>query len=1033
MPLKVPDEPKKYTTIYDDFKGVDFTNDPSNVYRRRSPSGLNMIPDLDGRPYKRPGWEVVKTVSDFEDAASGTLSSNQARLHYFSYGDHEYLMIFNDLGVFWMRDTWENDAQDLHIAKLESNGTISAFPPQQGLYDTSADSNRAFFFEGNGISGFYVFVGMKLYRFCLDPDEDSNDIPYFREVTPKIPIVLTGCDETGTGTVLDPINMLTDKRTVEYFGDGTTQDWILPPPAAASGSVTVEILLNGVWTNIPSDHATYPWSVVDNVKVRFSTGQKPPASTVGNMRITYSASTTSTYATQANVMTNTVTLTNKRITTSYRRRTVRKTYTETTISDRLGRGSTTRTLKKSEIVQTGGWQSSGAKSDWDTDELKTPSILHRNTLVVEADWTGTYAAVTPTLTWGSYNNGVKIQFKRDDIANSGSQVTKDSAWAKDTAYKTVTSKTQESATTSSSGKTYITCTVVETYVEKQTRTVTKSKSFHARGKYTKYYMTGADSELHRQKNAFSECSKTLNFGNQIYNQAFIAASKTREYVNRVWYSAANDVSYWPDTNYIEVGADDKPVMGMIKVGQYLGVVKKGSGTEASIYLAYATSFDNNTTYAVKQSVSGVGAISNGAFNILSEEPLFLSERGVMGINIGEEDKNKQVRNRSWFINGRLKKEAQADIESAISFVHDGLYYLSVGDNCYVLDGSQKSSWANEKTNLQYECYYLENLPVQCFGQMQDALWFTDNYGNLCRMKTADDGSRFVDEYTTNADWTAGASPVGGQIDVRLLTGNSALQWLLKGHVEDEYETEVYINHEEDPDEATDRIIVFSGEPNIGDTVIVHDTIECYTIMEFAYELTETFTGDGETTEFEVDYDIDSITSATVDGVTETPTFRGKVVTFGTAPGDGKEVEIVYQTKDMASADDTNLTHTYAVVQPGVPVKAEWSTFADDDGMIHFFKNLTKKGCVISILPGNESGADVYLKADNNDPKYLGTLGIFDPSDLPSELYPRKKMKKYKRLQIICRNNAYNDEFGIDQIIKTYTVGNYSKNRKRRTT
>lgn len=1028
MPLKVPDEPKKYTTIYDDFKGVDFTNDPSNVYRRRSPSGLNMLPDLDGRPYKRPGWEVIKTVSDFEDVASGTLSSNQARLHYFSYGDHEYLMIFNDLGVFWMRDTWESDSQDLHIAELESNGTISAFPPQQGLYDTSADSNRAFFFEGNGISGFYVFVGMKLYRFCLDPDEDSNDIPYFREVTPKIPIVLTGCDETGTGTVLDPINMLTDKRTVEYFSDGTTSDWLIPAPQPDSSTITMQVLVNGEWTD-NAQSGTYSWSFVSPATIRFGAGKTPPASTVGNIRVTYAPSSTSNYATIPNVMTNTVTLTNRRITTSYRRRTVRKTYKEVVVTYGSGHKETTRTLKKTEVVKTGGWETSGAKSEWGIGELKTPSILHKNTLAVEADWTGSYAAATPTLTWGSYNNSVKVQFKRDDIANGGSQVTKDGSWTKDTAYQTVTSR--QKARDFRGGVVY---NIVETYVEKQTRTVTKSKSFHARGKYTKYYMTGADSELQRQKNAFSECSKTLNFGNQIYNQAFIAASKTREYVNRVWYSAANDVSYWPDTNYIEVGADDKPVMGMIKVGQYLGVVKKGSGTEASIYLAYATSFDNNTTYAVKQSVSGVGAISNGAFNILSEEPLFLSERGVMGINIGEEDKNKQVRNRSWFINGRLKKEAQADIESAISFVHDGLYYLSVGDHCYVLDGSQKSSWANEKTNLQYECYYLENMPVQCFGQMQDALWFTDDYGNLCRMKRADDGSRFVDDYTTNADWTAGASPVGGQIDVRLLTGNSALEWLLKGHVEDEYETEVYINHEEEspPDEATDRIIVYSGDPQIGET-IVHDDLECYTIMEFAYELTETFTGDGETTDFEVDYDIDSITSATVDGVTETPTFSGKVVTFGTAPGDGDEVEIVYQTKDMASADDTNLTHTYAVVQPGVPVHAEWSTFADDDGMIHFFKNLTKKGCVISILPGNESGADVYLKADNNEPKYLGTLGIFDPSDLPSELYPRKKMKKYKRLQIICRNNAYNDEFGIDQIIKTYTVGNYSKNRKRRTT
>ena len=117
-----------------------------------------------------------------------------------------------------------------------------------------------------------------------------------------------------------------------------------------------------------------------------------------------------------------------------------------------------------------------------------------------------------------------------------------------------------------------------------------------------------------------------------------------------------------------------------------------------------------------------------------------------------------------------------------------------------------------------------------------------------------------------------------------------------------------------------------------------------------------------------------------------------------------------------------------VVEEGVPIIAEWSTIADDDGMVHFFKNLRKKGCVISLLPASDSGVEVYIKADSKEPVFVGATDAKDYY-LPYEVYAKKKVKKYKRLQFICRNGALNDSFGIDQIIKSYTVGNYSKNRR----
>lgn len=63
MPLQTPEEPKVYTTVYKNFKGVDFTADQARVYNRRSPDAVNILPDDGGIPYKRTGWkkEYVST------------------------------------------------------------------------------------------------------------------------------------------------------------------------------------------------------------------------------------------------------------------------------------------------------------------------------------------------------------------------------------------------------------------------------------------------------------------------------------------------------------------------------------------------------------------------------------------------------------------------------------------------------------------------------------------------------------------------------------------------------------------------------------------------------------------------------------------------------------------------------------------------------------------------------------------------------------------------------------------------------------
>ena len=68
MTIELPAAQRVQTRVYDNLKGVDFTNDSTNVWHRRSPDAVNMLPDESGRPFKRTGWEVAVSAEELASA-----------------------------------------------------------------------------------------------------------------------------------------------------------------------------------------------------------------------------------------------------------------------------------------------------------------------------------------------------------------------------------------------------------------------------------------------------------------------------------------------------------------------------------------------------------------------------------------------------------------------------------------------------------------------------------------------------------------------------------------------------------------------------------------------------------------------------------------------------------------------------------------------------------------------------------------------------------------------------------------------------
>ena len=126
---------------------------------------------------------------------------------------------------------------------------------------------------------------------------------------------------------------------------------------------------------------------------------------------------------------------------------------------------------------------------------------------------------------------------------------------------------------------------------------------------------------------------------------------------------------------------------------------------------------------------------------------------------------------------------------------------------------------------------------------------------------------------------------------------------------------------------------------------------------------------------------------------------------------------------------------------GAAITAEWSTRLDDDGDVTVLKTMIKKGNAVEIKPYARSSAKILLRTEKDPVAWQASQGMmdifdwedidfsrftFNASDAPQTITFRRKVKNYKRLQIVVRNDALNEGFGVYGIVKHYVAGNYAK-------
>lgn len=721
----LPQPPTVHTTIYNDLKGVDFSSDPTMVYKKRSPTGLNMISDEGGNPKKRTGWEVKKPASS------------------------EKMKVFDGTVT-------PVEASPYEVCRL--NGIT------ESLIDTELHINGS------------------MVRFNAFSDTD---------------VACTAKHVDASGNILAYLSRTKSQNYASLY--------------------------------IKTDSSLY-----ESIKGASYNVQIYKSATSGGVRDMWSFQ----YGGESHL----ICLIGKQI-CRYAEGTAKVILEcETVASKVLGffsdsdQGGTFCMICDNEIYQ---YKNAGSEvsPDFRLEKIEpyVPTVLiSRSPTGVKRDEEGKVIQGGG----GEVHEGVNLLTRKRKEAFLGDDTSTEyhvASQINTTEPVTITAKDSNGVYTAVTGFT----------IGADGFTVKLPKAYPP-------VVTGEDNVMiEYTATGTSEAGEKLRQCQvaTIYEKKVFLAGGAGDYGAYVWYSSHLTPAYWPDQNYLVIGNSDTNIMGLVPLGEYLGVVKEGDDSNSTTYLVYSTTLEDNTAYACKQSISGIGAVSQRTFRALGGEQLFLSKEGICGINA------ESVKNRSFYVNKQLCSEK--GMENAISVTWNGYYILCLNNHCYVLDSRQKTSWKTEWTNYLYECFYWENVPASAMVVYRGDLWFGTGDGRLCRFKRESEPEAFSD---------------GGQV-----------------------------------------------------------------------------------------------------------------------------------------------------------IPCEWSTPLDNDGATYLFKTMQKKGGMVTIESMAATSVDAYIKADNEEEEYLGSISANGPG-LPVEFYFNKKKKKYKRLQLIFRNSKLNEGLKINEIVKSYIVGTYSKNK-----
>ena len=222
----------------------------------------------------------------------------------------------------------------------------------------------------------------------------------------------------------------------------------------------------------------------------------------------------------------------------------------------------------------------------------------------------------------------------------------------------------------------------------------------------------------------------------------IFLSGNPDHPNWDFYSQQYDPTYFPDLGYSVLGSEQSRIMGYAIVNNYLTTFKDGFETAQSVFVREGdllkTGEEEKETsepvFKLINTLQGEGVLAPYTFGYLQTEPLFLTKAGVFAITEQDITGEKYTQNRSFYLDGTLRKEP--NLSDAIATVYDNQYILAVNNQLFVLDGLQatRTDKSEPYATRQYAGFYCTNVPAT-YIWADDALCFGTADGRVCRFYT----------------------------------------------------------------------------------------------------------------------------------------------------------------------------------------------------------------------------------------------------------------------------------------------------------
>jgi hypothetical protein len=233
------------------------------------------------------------------------------------------------------------------------------------------------------------------------------------------------------------------------------------------------------------------------------------------------------------------------------------------------------------------------------------------------------------------------------------------------------------------------------------------------------------------------------------------------YNNRDYGSGLEDPTYWPVTQYDNIGKTDDPIKGYSELYGSLVIVKKGS-----IFVRdYEIDADGNPAFPTKRLNGSTGTEATDSIQILDTFPTFVTKKGVYQVTSIDPTQETNVRHISDDIDKNVNIISiqglleMGNLDDYVSIDFDSKYWLFnpnngkvwVYDYRYIINGM--GQW-----------FLLDNLYANCLLEINGNLYMGETRGGLInRFLTSEDNDQYSDIETMtvatsttpiNAYWTS---------------------------------------------------------------------------------------------------------------------------------------------------------------------------------------------------------------------------------------------------------------------------------------